>query len=200
MECKNTRERLIDAAFAEIHERGYQGAALADILAKAGVHKGSMYHFFANKKELALTALKEKISAYFVFRYGAVATSNAPYLPRFFAVLLDASTRDFSKGCPLANMVQEMSNIDADFDATLKGLYGDLRATIKTILDKAVESGELKEGCDTARLALFVTVVIEGGILSAKASGDAQDFVAPIEELIKHIETYKKDKNETKRA
>lgn len=190
MECKNTRERLIDAAFDEIHERGYQGAALADILAKAGVHKGSMYHFFANKKELALTALKEKISAYFVFRYGAVVGAEAPYLPHFFAVLLDASTRDFSKGCPLANMVQEMSNIDADFDAMLKGLYGDFRTTIKTILDKAVESGELME-CDTARLALFVTVVIEGGILSAKASGDAQDFIAPIEELIKHIDSYR---------
>ena len=39
---ENTRDKLIYAAFDEIFSHGYQGASLADILAKAGVHKGSM--------------------------------------------------------------------------------------------------------------------------------------------------------------
>jgi len=195
MSDKNTRERLIDAAFEEIHERGYQGAALVDILSKAGVHKGSMYHFFANKKEMALAAIKEKLSAYFAYRYGAVLDGPPPYLPRFFDTLLDVSNRDFSKGCPLANMVQEMSNIDVDFDTVLKELYTNLRASICAILDKAVASGELRE-CDTARLALFVTVVIEGAILSAKASGSADDFLMPVQELINYLKSYKTTKEE----
>ena len=57
---ETTRQNLIDAASDAIYTHGYQGAALADILAEAGVHKGSMYHFFANKKEMALAAVKEK--------------------------------------------------------------------------------------------------------------------------------------------
>ena len=50
---ETTRDKLIHATFDEVFSHGYQGAALSDILAKAGVHKGSMYHFFANKKEIS---------------------------------------------------------------------------------------------------------------------------------------------------
>ena len=35
-----TRERLVAAAFEEIHRHGYQGAGLDTILANAGVTKG----------------------------------------------------------------------------------------------------------------------------------------------------------------
>lgn len=44
------------------------------------------------------------------------------------------------------------------------------------------------KACDTAKLALFITSTIEGAILSAKATGNAQDYVDVIEELIEHIE------------
>lgn len=189
MSDKNTRERLIDAAFEEIHRRGYQGASLSDILAKADVHKGSMYHFFANKKEMALAAVREKIGAYFQMKYGGIMGGDGPYLALFFDTILDVSKRDFSLGCPLANLVQEMSNIDEEFDKTLKEIYANFRETIKHIFDRAVESGEMAS-CDTSRLALFTTVVLEGAILSAKASGDVNDYIIPMEELIRYIKLY----------
>lgn len=197
MEEKNTREKLINAAYDEIYEKGYQGAALADILSKAGVHKGSMYHFFANKKDMALAAIKEKISHRFKVRYGDVISGDAPHLPSFFAMLRDLGLRDFKRGCPIANIVQEMSNIDCDFSDTMRVIYSQFKEALKDILDKAVKSGELKS-CDTDRLALFVSVVIEGAILAAKASGDVEDYVKPIEDLIVYIQSYKGEYVETR--
>ena len=47
-----TRQKLIDITYDEIYEKGYQAASLSEILSKAQVHKGSMYYFFANKKEV----------------------------------------------------------------------------------------------------------------------------------------------------
>jgi AcrR family transcriptional regulator len=47
-----TRERLVTAAFEEIHRHGYQGAALDTILANAGVTKGALYHHFSSKRDL----------------------------------------------------------------------------------------------------------------------------------------------------
>ena len=62
MKNKNdTRQRLIDVTYEEVYEKGYQAASLSEILSKAQVHKGSMYYYFANKKEMALTASKEKM-------------------------------------------------------------------------------------------------------------------------------------------
>lgn len=73
---QNTRQKLIDATYEEVYSHGYQGAALADILSNAGVHKGSMYHFFPNKKEMALSAIKEKIA----HRFGSIMELNKHWL------------------------------------------------------------------------------------------------------------------------
>ena len=184
---ETTRDKLINATFDEVFSHGYQGASLADILAKAGVHKGSMYHFFANKKEMALAAIEETILKKNAEKYRYVETYTNGFLEEFFTRLRDTSVRDFKRGCPIANIVQEMSNIDEDFNVLMKSIYGAFRANIKAILDKAVEVKEMKP-CDTTKLALFITSTVEGAILAAKASGNAQDYVDVIEELIGHIE------------
>ena len=183
-----TRDKLIYATFEEIFSHGYQGASLSTILSTAGVHKGSMYHFFANKKEMALAAIEETILNKFTERYTYIYTHEKNYLEEFYARLRDTSTRDFDRGCPIANVVQEMSNIDEDFNILMKSIYATFRANIKAILDKAIEAGEMKP-CNTTKLALFITSTLEGAILGAKASGNVQDYVDVIEEMIEHIES-----------
>lgn len=185
---ENTRDKLINATFDEIYSNGYQGAPLTDILKKAGVHKGSMYHFFANKKEMALTAISETMLEKFNERYSYVNNCNEGILEEFYKRLRDTSVRDFKRGCPIANIVQEMSNIDVDFNTLMKSIYEVFRENIKTVLDKAIEVKELQP-CDTQKLALFITSTIEGAILSAKATGDEQDYLDVIDVLIEHIDT-----------
>lgn len=184
----NTRNKLINAAFDEIYSHGYQGASLANILTMAGVHKGSMYHFFANKKEMALCAIEETILQMFKERYSYVMTCEKGCLEELYKRLRDTSARDFKRGCPIANVVQEMSNIDGDFNVLMQSIYHAFRANVKTVLDKAIEVGELKM-CDTTKLALFITSTLEGAILSAKATGEVQDYLDVVEELIEHIES-----------
>ena len=186
-----TRARLIDAAYEEIYSHGYQGASLSDILKRAGVHKGSMYHFFKNKKELALTAIEEKMRERLYSAYTSVLSSPPPYLPGWFSLLRDVTRRDFERGCPIANLVQEMSNLDPDFNRTMKEIYANFRASFKKVYDQAIASGEL-EICDTEKLALLTMVVIEGAILSVKASGNEKDYTDAIDMLEDHIMQYQR--------
>ncbi len=188
MDTRHTRERLIDAAYEELYSKGYQGAALTDILRAAGVHKGSLYHFFAGKKELAIAAVSERMAQRFAERYGSIAARESNVVAGLIEVLRDTSLRDFRRGCPLANLVQEMSNLDDDFDRALKAIYINYRASIRDILERAVAAGELRP-CDTARLATFITVVTEGAILAAKASGNEDDYCGSIEELAGYLAT-----------
>ncbi|KNG94275.1 TetR/AcrR family transcriptional regulator [Pseudaestuariivita atlantica] len=52
-----TREKLIENAALLFQERGFHGVGVADILKKAGVPKGSLYHHFRNgKADLAVAA------------------------------------------------------------------------------------------------------------------------------------------------
>ena len=182
----DTRQKLIDITYDEIYEKGYQAASLSEILSKAQVHKGSMYYFFKNKKEMAMSALKEKMKDRFTKRYATILAYESNILDELFKVLNDISLRDFKKGCPLANIVQEMSNLDEDFDAMSKGFYEDLKKCFKNILDKAVLLKELKS-CDTQKLALYITVVVEGAILATKATGNEKDYLDSIECLQEYI-------------
>ncbi len=181
-----TRQKLIDVTYEEVYEKGYQAASLSEILSKAQVHKGSMYYFFKNKKEMAMSALKEKMSERFTKRYAAILANESNILDELFKVLKNTSLRDFKKGCPLANIVQEMSNLDVDFDTMSKGFYEDFRGIIKEILDKAILLKELKD-CDTQKLALYITVVVEGAILATKATGNEKDYLDSIECLQEYI-------------
>ena len=182
----DTRQKLIDITYDEIYEKGYQAASLSEILSKAQVHKGSMYYFFKNKKEMAMSALKEKLSERFTKRYATILQYESNILNELFKVLNNISLRDFKKGCPLANIVQEMSNLDVDFDAMSKGFYEDLKKCFKDILDKAILLKELKS-CDTQKLALYITVVVEGAILATKATGNEKDYLDSIECLQEYI-------------
>ena len=188
---KNTRKNLIDSAFDEIYQKGYQGASLTTILKNAKVHKGSMYHFFENKKEMALVSIKEKIYERFVQRYSSIIALESGYLEAFIKSIKDTTNRDFNKGCPIANIVQEMSNIDEDFKVLMEEIYQTFRKNIKDILDLAIKKDEMQK-CDTTKLALYIASTLEGAILSAKATGNIQDYLDVVDILSSYILSFKK--------
>jgi TetR/AcrR family transcriptional repressor of nem operon len=50
---ERTRERLLQAAFREIHRSGFQSAGIDAILAATKVTKGALYYHFESKEALA---------------------------------------------------------------------------------------------------------------------------------------------------
>ena len=53
----NARERLIESASELWHSRSYADVGVNEICEHAGVRKGSFYHFFASKQDLALAVI-----------------------------------------------------------------------------------------------------------------------------------------------
>lgn len=57
-----TREALLDAVAEIVDARGYDGASLADVLGRAGVTKGAMYHHFPSKAALVGALVEEQFA------------------------------------------------------------------------------------------------------------------------------------------
>ncbi len=53
----DAKDRLIEATAALMHARGFNAVGVREICASAGVQKGSFYHFFKSKDNLAAAAL-----------------------------------------------------------------------------------------------------------------------------------------------
>ena len=63
-ELKGTaRDRLLDAALAEVREHGYAGTSLQAIAERAGLTKGAIYWSFRDKRDLFLALVEERIDA-----------------------------------------------------------------------------------------------------------------------------------------
>ena len=53
----SSREQLTEAMAELLWERGYAATSPRDVMSRAGVGQGSMYHHFSGKHELAVEAL-----------------------------------------------------------------------------------------------------------------------------------------------
>ncbi|MDD2888719.1 MAG: TetR/AcrR family transcriptional regulator [Aliarcobacter sp.] len=187
---KDTKDLLLEITFDEVYTYGYQGASVLKILEKAELNKGSLYHYFKNKKEMVLEAVEIKSREIFGQKYEAIVNGNAPYLENFENMLIESYDLISQRGCPLANLIQEMSNHDKDFEVLLKKQYDGLRNIIENIIKKAMENNELSSK-DTKDLSLFILSCIEGNILTAKAFKDRNIYEKNIKYLFRCLKNNK---------
>src|SRR5258708_24737461 len=54
-----TKDKLLQVAFELIWDNSYGAVSVGDICDRAGVNKGSFYHFFESKADLAVAAYEE---------------------------------------------------------------------------------------------------------------------------------------------
>lgn len=172
-----TRSRLLQAAFAEIYRHGFQAAGLVSILQDTGLTKGALYHYFPSKHALGLAVIDEVIQerlAGNVFR--PLEESEDPF-GTLLALLeqraqgVDDETVQW--GCPLNNLVQEMSPVDADFREHLSALLVRWQGVLQVALAKAQAQRRIRADVDCEAASLFVLAAWEGcwGIAKSRQSG-----------------------------
>lgn len=72
------RGEILAAASSLFQERGFGGAAMADIAAAAGVATGTLYNFFPSKEALFFTLVEQMTDAFFAFLHAEVDAVAAP--------------------------------------------------------------------------------------------------------------------------
>lgn len=177
-----TRQRILEDAFAEIHRQGYQAASIAHILANTGLTKGALYHHFPDKKALGLAVVDEIVAE----RLAKSILNPVRNAERPVHALLEIirshkqplSKKEISLGCPLNNLMQEMSPVDEDFRTRLNAILARWQDTFETALRKAQEAGELRPDVDCRRVALFIVSAWEGCIGIAKNMQSPEAYAA----------------------
>jgi AcrR family transcriptional regulator len=85
-QTRSTRERIVRAARELVVERGYAAVSTAEIMRRANVSRGGLYHHFASKQAL-LAAVVEAVERDFIVRLGAAVAGE----PDPFAALSHGS-------------------------------------------------------------------------------------------------------------
>ncbi len=186
----NSRKKLLDVAFNEIYHNGYTATSIDKILKKASMNKGSMYHFFKSKKELGIAVINEKVNSYIVDKYSTLLKVEENICEEILKLIKNREDFDFTFGCKLNNLVQELSSRDKDFKEALEKIYLKFENIIEKALDKAILKGEIKHN-DTKALSMFIVASIEGCLGTAKKSQDEGCFQTCISQLELFLNTLK---------
>lgn len=165
---QQTRERLLQTAFAEIHAHGYQGMRVDEVLRHAGLQKGAFYHHFGSKSELGYTVLEEQIAPLLKSIWvDPLEEFDDPVedIPRMLATLgqgIPPAMREH--GCPLNNLAQEMSSQDEGFRLRIQNIFEAWVNAFTALFDKAKLRGQIRQEVNSEQVARFIIAVLEGCI------------------------------------
>lgn len=185
-----SRERLLDAALHVIRERGYGAASVDEVCRAAGVTKGSFFHHFKTKEDMAVAAAAHFSSfARNVFDAAPYRALEDPldrvmgYLD-FRASILRGDLPEFT--CFLGTMVQEAYRTHPVIrEACERGIFGHAAEVAKDI-EEAKRRYAPDAQWSAEGLALHTQAVLQGAFILAKARGGPEVAV----ECVRHLQRY----------
>jgi AcrR family transcriptional regulator len=187
-----TRQQILDAAFCEIHRSGFQAASIANILANTGLTKGALYHHFPTKQALGLAVVDEVIKVRLealIFRRLRESERPVDTLLEIIATIHERVPADFVKlGCPLNNLMQEMSPLDEAFKERLNQSLSVWHGTVEEALRRGQEQGTIRAEVDHRAAALFIVSAWEGCIGIAKNLQSPDAFALCMKQLHGYVQ------------
>ena len=167
----NAKQKVIAAAQELMTTRGYSATTVDDIIKHAGVAKGSFYHAFKSKEELAIVALED------YEKKGWAIVANGPYgaiedpaerALAFIQFIEEKSHELWAHGCLLGSISIEVADSYPVVIKRIDELFDQFEKGIAAILAPALEARGINEvsGRD---LSIHFLAVIEGSIITAKS-------------------------------
>jgi TetR/AcrR family transcriptional regulator, transcriptional repressor for nem operon len=180
-----SRERLLQAAADLIWTSSYHATGVERICEVAEVNKGSFYHHFASKEELAIAAIEQQWSQ-LKPRVDGVFSPASPPLERLanYARLTVEMQREKQRetgcvcGCPLYALGSEMGSQAPALQRKIQSLLEVKLRYLVSAVREAHAAGEIVAP-DPQRTAQLLMDVAEGVLMRTRIAND----LAPLERL-----------------
>lgn len=158
-------------------ERGYHGLGMQDLLDRTGVPRGSFYHHFESKEDLALQA----VDLYAAMAHAQLDTSlgdvERPPLERardFFEHIRAMYASEGYLGCFLGALGQELSGMNDVFRHRIEACFASLTGRLAECLEEARASGDLPQDMDAQQFATVLIQAWEGAALRSRLVRSAE--------------------------
>ncbi len=188
----DSKIKFLDAALHVIRSKGYTATRVEDICEAAGLTKGSFFHHFKSKEDLALAAAE-----YWAETTGALFAS-APYralsdpLDRLLAyvdfrkAILQGDLPEFT--CLVGTMVQEIYETHPAIREACGKSISDHAATLLPDIEQAMRQHGVQGDWTAESLAFYTQAAIQGAFILAKAKHQPEVAAACIDHLHRYLE------------
>ena len=189
---EHTRQILLEAAFKEMYENGFQAASLERILSNTSLTKGALYHHFPNKRALGIAVVREVIADKIVELNAAPLRTSDDPIPMMVKFIENCGqTPDWvslEHGCPLNNLIQEMSPLDEEFRFHLQQIQLAWHSAISGALERGQAKGNVREDVDCEEVAMFIVAAVEGCVGTAKNLQSLEAYRSCMNQLGRYVQ------------
>jgi TetR/AcrR family transcriptional regulator, transcriptional repressor for nem operon len=165
-------------------ERSYHDVGVEELCIAADVRKGSFYHYFSSKAELATAVIDLHMQVFnkrLAADPGATPAGKLSAIPDAIAGIQADLYAGFGRlvGCPFGNIAAELSTTDEAVRIHLAARLAALEGQLAEVCREAAASQMLREDVDPDGLAHALFAHYQGLILLAKLHGSSVSELAP---------------------
>ena len=187
-----SKTKLLDAALQVIRAKGYTATRVEDICDAAGLTKGSFFHHFKSKDDLALAAAEHWSAVTGELFARAAYHDHADPVDRLLAyvdfrrALLRGDVPEFT--CFAGTIVQEVHATHPAVRDRCGASIAGHAATLVADIEAARRRSGIANEWSAESLALYVQAVLQGAFILAKAKQNAKVAADCLDHLRRYLE------------
>ena len=187
----DTKERILEIGAEIIHRKGYNHTGIQEILNAAQVPKGSFYNYFKNKEDFGFHVIDYFSNHFNQLSKGVLEDSSVTPLERIrrmFEGFKDYfKSNDFTNGCPIGNLSQEMGDLSPTFREKLKQALDMMVDSYTNVLTEAQKAGEISQQLDVKETAYLIVASWHGALTRMKIVKNLEPLHNHSQFIFKHI-------------
>jgi TetR/AcrR family transcriptional repressor of nem operon len=187
---EQTRQEIIRKAAPIFNQKGYDGAALSDLMRATGLEKGGIYRHFSSKEALAAEAFdyawRETLQARI---HDLNTVSNT--VDRLKQLVANFVERRgiIPGGCPLLNTAIDTDDGNSVLRARARKALRGWRSYVISIIRAGIKAREIRPSIDAKKLATLIISSLEGAIMVYRLERNEQALRTVQHHLDSYLET-----------
>jgi TetR/AcrR family transcriptional regulator, transcriptional repressor for nem operon len=185
---ERTRQEIIRKAAPIFNQRGYEGAALSDLMKATGLEKGGIYRHFDSKQQLAAEAFDYAWNLHLDTRFeGTEEIANTvDRLKQVVRNFRDRRAGLVPGGCPLLNTAIDSDDGNPQLREKARRALGGWLGRLRSIVEEGQRRGEISRDIDSSELAALIVSTLEGSLMMSRLQRGEQ----PRDWACRHLEEY----------
>jgi TetR/AcrR family transcriptional regulator, transcriptional repressor for nem operon len=167
------RDKILESGLRVVHERGFAGASVRDIVRAAGVPQGSFSNHFASKEAFGVEILNLYFEQTLEIIQKTLHNDQLAPLERIRAYIEGVDTSLIKKnelnGCLMGNFSLESGEQSPMIQRRLVELFAEVQKEIANCVRDAVKAKELPSSTNARDFATFLHASLEGALLQSRA-------------------------------
>jgi TetR/AcrR family transcriptional repressor of nem operon len=181
--AQETRQHILDVAKALMTQKGYTAVGLAEVVAAAGVPKGSFYYYFTSKEEFGQALLQEYFDEYLA-KIDALMETPDPAITRLMAYFRQWTQNQCSTHtggqCLVVKLGPEVCDLSDDMRSVLRTGTDSIIVRLTDCVRAGQADGSIPSTMDAAALAESLYQLWLGASLLSKLGRHEEPFAAAL--------------------